>query len=54
MPLEIRELVIRTQIVTERVRQEPALSEVSVTDRKALIEECVEIVLNRIQRIKER
>lgn len=54
MPLEIRELIIRTQIVTEK----PHLQQEQVRDhfleRKALIEECVEKVLHQLQRNQAR
>lgn len=54
MPLEIRELVIRTQIVTEKIRQESDGLKFTKAERKAMIEECVEQVLDKLERSKDR
>ena len=54
MPLEIRELIIKTQIVTQKSNHDEANERISVADRKALVEECVEKVLSKLDRKKER
>ncbi len=56
MPLEIRELIIRTQIVTDETPTEATGLErrLSTAEQKALIEECVEKVLQRIHKQRQR
>ena len=52
MPIEVRELVIRTEV--EASSQAGGAPQDSGSDKQALIQECVEQVLEKIKQRKER
>ncbi len=55
MPVEIKELIIRAVAVGERVDGlENSLEQSEITDKEAIIEECVRQVLKILKKSKER
>ena len=56
MPLEIRELVIRTQVTTQATAatSHPAEEPMSKWDRQQMVKECVREVLRTLRRRNEK
>ena len=52
MPIEVRELIIRTEV--EAAAQAGGAPADSSSDKQALIQECVEQVLEKLKQQKER
>ena len=52
MPIEVRELIIRTEV--EASAQAGGAPQSSDSDKQALIQECVEQVLEKLKERKER
>ena len=54
MPLEIRELIIRTQIVSNEHYSAPNKYPQQEVDSKAIIEQCVKKILKILKKNKDR
>jgi hypothetical protein len=54
MPVEIRELLIRAVAAEEKSSTAPAQQHGEVTDKQAIVEECVRQVLKILRTSKER